>query len=94
MKKTNELFNGVLPLKPEPPKPKRNKHPDNHVGDRLELYRKFLDIKGYEFSTHLGISQGSYSDLKNNKSLPSCATIVQIIELGECDIVWLLTGRK
>ena len=94
MKKKNELFNGVLPPKPEPPKLKRYKLPDNHIGDRLELYRKFLKFKGYEFSVHIGISQGSYSDLKNNKSHPSCSTIVKIIELEECNIIWLLTGRK
>jgi len=94
LKSNNELFKGVIPPKPEPPKPKRPKLPDNLIGDRLELYRKFLDIKGYVFSKHLDISQGSYSDLKNNKSLPSCATIIKIVELGECDIIWLLTGRK
>lgn len=95
MKKTNkELFKGKLPPPPIPPKPKKTKMPDNRIGDRLELYRKFLDVKGYTFSRHLGISQGSYSDLKNNKSQPSCDTICKIIELGECDIIWLLTGRK
>ncbi len=93
-KPEKELFVGNLPPIPEPPKPKRLKLPDNLIGDRLELYRKYLNIKGYAFSGHIGISQGSYSDLKNNKSLPSCATIVKIIELEECDIVWLLTGRK
>jgi hypothetical protein len=94
MKKTSELFKGKLPPPPTPPKPKKAKLPDNDIGSRLELYRKFLNIKGYEFSKHLSISQGSYSDLKNNKSQPSCDTICKIIQLGECDIVWLLTGKK
>ena len=94
MKKKNELFAGVIPPVPEPPKLKRKTLLNNLIGDRLELYRKFLDVKGYVFSKHLDISQGSYSDLKNNKSLPSCTTIVKIIELEECDIIWLLTGRK
>jgi len=94
MKKPKDLFKGVLPPAPIPPKPKRLKLSDNNVGDRLELYRKFLDVRAYVFSKRLGISQGSYSDLKSNKSLPSCQTIINIIELGECDIIWLLTGRK
>jgi len=91
MKKHEGLFMGKLP---PIPKPKKLKFPDNLVGDRLELYRKFLEVRAYTFSAHLGISQGSYSDLKNNKSLPSCATIQKIIKLKECDIVWLLTGQK
>jgi len=94
MKKDKELFKGILPPKPPQPKPRILKLPDNNIGDRLELYRKFLGVRGYAFSKHLGISQGSYSDQKNNRSLPSCATIVNIIKLGECDIVWLLTGQK
>lgn len=93
-KKNEELFKGIIPPKPEPPKPKKIAPPVNTIGDRLELYRKFLNVRGYVFSKHIGISQGSYSDLKNNRSLPSCATIVKIIEAGECDIIWLLTGRK
>lgn len=91
---TNELFKGKLPPPPPVIKFKKKRLPSNCIGDRLELYRKFLDIRAYVFSKHLGISQGSYSDLKNGKSLPSCATIINIIERGECDIIWLLTGKK
>jgi len=94
MKQTKELFKGKLPPAPKLLKPKKLKLPDNNIGDRLELYRKFSNVRAYVFCKHIGISQGSYSDLKNNKSLPSCETIVNIIKLGECDIVWLLTGKK
>ncbi len=93
MKQDEELFKGNLPP-PKPVKLKRQTMPDSKVGHRLELYRKFMDVRAYEFSAHLGISQGSYSDLKSGKSLPSCGTIIKIIELGECDIIWLLTGKK
>ena len=91
---TKELFKGKLPPPPPIVKFKKKKLPSNCVGDRLELYRKFLGVRAYVFSAHIGISQGSYSDLKSGKSLPSCGTIIKIIELGECDIIWLLTGRK
>jgi len=87
----SKLFKGKLP----PPKPvAAKKYPNHNIGSRLELYRKSLEMKGFQFSKHIGISQGSYSDLKNNRSSPSCNTIIQIINLGECDIIWLLTGKK
>ena len=68
--------------------------PTKIIGDRFELYRKFLGLKGYRFAKHLGISPGSYSDLKNNRSFPSYNTICNIIILGECDLEWLLMGKK
>ena len=87
----SKLFQGKLP---PPPKSIRTKHPSNDIGARLELYRRFLGLKGYEFCKLIGISQGSYSDLKNGKSLPSCGTIQKIIKRNQCDIIWLLTGKK
>jgi len=92
--KETKLFQGELPPAPPPPIPKSKHLPDRTVGNRLEQYRKSKDIRAYEFCIHLGISQGSYSDLKNNKSLPSCTTIQKIIRLNEVCIVWLLTGIK
>jgi len=86
-----KLFKGKLPPLPVVPK---SKYPGNNIGNRLELYCRSLDMKGSGFSKHIGISQGSYSDLKNNKSHPSCLTIISIIKLGECDIIWLLTGKE
>jgi len=94
MKKGKVLFKGELPPPPPAPRPKIVKLAHSLVGHRLELYRKSLGMKGYIFCTHIGVSQGSYSDLKNNKSLPSCNTITNIINLEECCICWLLTGRK
>jgi len=70
------------------------KYPNKTIGNRLELYRRSLGMRSYEFAKHLNISQGSYSDLKNENSFPSCQTIINIINLGECNIVWLLTGKK
>ena len=94
MKILKELFKGELPPPPPAPIIKIEKLPDNLIGQRLELYRMFLGMKAFKFAKHLRISQGSYSDLKNNKSLPGCLTIVKIIKLEECCIVWLLTGRE
>ncbi len=87
----SKLFKGKL-QKPTPVVPKR--FPDHNIGNRLDLYRRSLDMKGFVFCKHIGISQGSYSDLKNGNSNPSCQTIINIINLGECDIIWLLTGNK
>lgn len=88
MNKHEELFKGKLAPKYQPLKPNKK------IGDRLELYRKFLNMKAYTFCIHIGISQGSYSDLANNKSLPSCGTLANIARREECDLKWLLTGKK
>jgi len=82
----------LITLPPVILKPK--KYSNKTIGNRLELYRRSVGMKSYEFAKHLNISQGSYSDLKNDNSCPSCATIINIINLDECNIIWLLTGKK
>ncbi len=91
--KSKKPFYGILP---SPPVPTAPKYPSNGLGDRLDLYRHCLGLKGYQFAKHLGISQGSYSDIKHNKSLPSCNTIIKLYEVEEnlLTIKWILTGKK
>ena len=39
------------------------------------------------------ISQGSLSDIKNCKSLPSADTIAKLYQHTNLNIIWLLTGK-
>ena len=74
-----KFFCGDLPPVLQP----TQKTTGKKVGDRLRLYRKFLGMKGKEFAKHIKISQGSLSDIENNKSLPSCTTITNLLMLSE-----------
>lgn len=45
------------------------------LGGRLRKWRKTLPLKSYQLAQLIGISQGSLSDIENNKSLPSAEEI-------------------
>ena len=63
------------------------------VGKRLKIWRKHSLLKLVELSKKIRISQGSLSDLENDKSLPSATTLVNLCLFSDLDISWLLTGR-
>ncbi|MFQ5450935.1 MAG: helix-turn-helix domain-containing protein [Nitrospinaceae bacterium] len=65
----------------------------NFLGDRLRKWRKSLPLKSYELARLISISQGSLSDIENNKSLPSADTIAKLYRNTNINIVWLLTGK-
>lgn len=63
------------------------------VGTRIRQWRKTTPLKGYELAQVLKISQGSLSDIENNKSLPSADTIAKFHANTNINILWLLTGK-
>jgi transcriptional regulator with XRE-family HTH domain len=63
------------------------------VGARLRLWRKSMRMKLLDVKEMIGVSQGSLSDLENNKSLPSAATLTQLCLRTDLNIFWLLTGK-
>ncbi len=63
------------------------------LGERIRVWRKSKFLKGYELAKILSISQGSLSDIENNKSLPSAETIARLHKLTELNVIWLLTGE-
>lgn len=63
------------------------------LGDRLREWRRSLPLKSYELAKLISISQGSLSDIENNKSLPSADTISKIYLNTNINIIWLLTGK-
>ena len=65
----------------------------NFLGSRLRQWRKTLPLKSYELAKVIKISQGSLSDIENNKSLPSADTIAKLYQYTDINIIWLLTGE-
>lgn len=63
------------------------------LGDRLREWRRSIPLKSYELAKLISISQGSLSDIENNKSLPSADTISKIYLNTNINIIWLLTGK-
>lgn len=63
------------------------------VGKRLKSWRKHSSLKLVELSKKIRVSQGSLSDLENDKSLPSATTLANLCMFSDINIYWLLTGR-
>ncbi|EKD36779.1 MAG: hypothetical protein ACD_75C01374G0002 [uncultured bacterium] len=62
------------------------------IGNRIGDYRRGLRYKVAEFAKLIGISQGSLSDIENNKTKPSAVTIEAIVRNTDINPGWLLTG--
>lgn len=63
------------------------------VGKRLKSWRKHSMLKLIELSKKIRVSQGSLSDLENDKSLPSATTLANLCMYSDINIYWVLTGR-
>ena len=64
-----------------------------NLGTRLRQWRKQLPLKSFELAKLIKISQGSLSDIENNKSLPSADTIAKLYQYSDLNIIWLLLGK-
>jgi len=73
----------------------RKKYPKNEksFGGRLSLFRESINYNIIEFSKLLNISQGSLSDIENNKAKPSYGPINELIQKTDINIYWLFTGN-
>jgi transcriptional regulator with XRE-family HTH domain len=71
----------------------KNSGVDNYLGDRLRKWRKTLPLRAYELAKIIHISQGSLSDIENNKSLPSADTLTKLFLKTDLNIIWLLTSK-
>ncbi|MZG31465.1 MAG: helix-turn-helix transcriptional regulator [Nitrospinae bacterium] len=63
-------------------------------GQRLRFWRKQRGMNASLFAATINLSPGSLSEIENGKSLPSAQTIIQLMELEELDVYWLLTGQR
>ncbi len=64
-----------------------------YLGRRLREWRKTIPLKSYELAKVIKISQGSLSDIENDKSLPSADTLAKLYQHTNINIIWLLTGK-
>ena len=63
------------------------------LGERLKTWRLHKKMRGNVACKILKISQGSYSDIENGKSLPSASTLTNMILYTDLNIIWLLMSE-
>ncbi len=63
------------------------------VGGRLKYWRKVSTLRLVDVAALIHVSQGSLSDLENDKSLPSATTLTGLCQKTDMNICWLLTGE-
>jgi transcriptional regulator with XRE-family HTH domain len=63
------------------------------VGGRLKYWRKASRLRLVDVASLIHVSQGSLSDLENDKSLPSAVTLTGLCQKTDMNLYWLLTGE-
>lgn len=63
------------------------------VGGRLKYWRKVSRLRLVDVAALIRVSQGSLSDLENEKSLPSAVTLTGLCQKTDMNLYWLLTGE-
>ncbi len=71
----------------------KNSGVSKFLGSRLRQWRKTLPLKSFELAKLIHISQGSLSDIENNKSLPSADTLAKLYVYTNINLIWLLLGK-
>lgn len=64
------------------------------LGERIRLIRKTNRLNQVEFSSMIGISQGTLSELEQDKYNPSMETILSIHNAFKTNLSWLLLGEN
>lgn len=62
------------------------------IGLRIKNRRKELQLTQTDIKKTVGISSGNLSDIENGNRLPAAPTLVQLANVLECSIDWILTG--
>lgn len=65
----------------------------NSIGERLKYIRTLYDLTLQEIKICTGISTGNYSDLENNKSLPSTSALISLCREFKVSSDWILLGE-
>ncbi|OQX50295.1 hypothetical protein B5M47_03960 [candidate division CPR3 bacterium 4484_211] len=63
------------------------------IGCRIRIYRKKKGLTVKQLAKIIGISQGSLSDIENEKTKPSAKTITSLVRNTDINPDWLLTGE-
>jgi transcriptional regulator with XRE-family HTH domain len=64
----------------------------NTIGTRVTALRKEFKLNQKQFSSIIGISQGSLSDIEKGKTKPSFDTLISISSKFDVSTDWLLKG--
>jgi transcriptional regulator with XRE-family HTH domain len=62
-------------------------------GNRIREYRKAKGLTVVELANKIGISQGSLSDIENEKTSPSAETLAALIRETDINMAWLIAGE-
>lgn len=63
-----------------------------NIGERIKQIRKSYSMSQATFASHIGISQGTLSEIERGKFNPSVETVISISEKMGVKTDWLLRG--
>ena len=63
------------------------------IGKRIKQRRKELGLTQVQIHTETGISSGNLSLIENGKTLPSSSALIQLSNLLQCSIDYILKGE-
>lgn len=67
---------------------------DNMIGQRIKERRKELHITQTKIKEVTGISTGNLSEIENGHILPSSAALINLSEILECSVDYILFGES
>lgn len=67
---------------------------DKIIGSRIKQRRKELHLTQIQIKEKTGISSGNLSDLENGNKLPSTKTLIELSNILDCSIDWILKGEN
>jgi transcriptional regulator with XRE-family HTH domain len=62
------------------------------IGDRIKRVRKLNELNQVDFASRIGVSQGTLSELEQDKYKPSTETVMAIRDQFKTNLHWLLYG--
>ena len=67
---------------------------DHMIGQRIKNRRKELNITQTQIQEATGISSGNLSGIENGRYLPSTAALLDLSQILDCSIDWILRGES
>ena len=67
---------------------------DYMIGQRIKERRKALNITQTQIQEKTSISSGNLSCIENGKYLPSATALIELSEILDCSVDWILTGNS
>lgn len=64
------------------------------IGIRIKERRKELNLTQLDIKAKAGISSGNISDIERGNRLPAASTLIQLAQVLECSVDYILTGAS